>query len=434
MGLVSAARGVRPTRVFFVNRYFYPDESATSRILSDLAFRLAAQGVSVCVVTSRQLYEESHAQLPMHETIRGVEVHRVSTATLGRSQLLGRALDYASFHAAVAWRVWRLLRPGDMVVAKTDPPLLSVTLSHVAAWRGALLINWLQDVFPEVAVTLAPGMLPKPLLAPLIWMRDRSLRRAAMNIVLSNGMRERVRTRGVEPGKLLVIPNWADTENLRPRPSAASFTRRRLALMDRFVVGYSGNFGRAHEFDTLIAAATLLEDAPRFAFLMIGGGARSKDLQSAVAEARLNNFHFLGYQPAELLTDSMAAADIHLVSLLPALEGLIVPSKIYGILAAGRPALFIGEPAGDIGTMLLEHDCGIAVKVGDATAMAAELRRLGEDPGRLAAMGENARRLAQARYSSEYAVTEWLTLLHRLAPEVCKDGIHPRPVAGQSGT
>jgi len=289
-----------------------------------------------------------------------------------------------------------------------------------------LLVNWLQDVFPEVAMTLAPGLLPQSLLVPLMSLRDRSLRRAAMNIVLSEGMRARVRTRGIELEKTHVIPNWADTKTLRPRPTAASFTRRRLALMDRFVIGYSGNFGRAHEFDTLLAAAQLLADDAQFAFLMTGGGARSKDLQNAVARACLHNFHFRGYQQAELLTDSMAAADIHLVSLLPALEGLIVPSKIYGILAAGRPALFIGDPAGDIATMLRRHDCGVVAKIGDGAGMAAELRRLRDDPARLATMGENARRLALMRYSSERAATEWVTVLDRLAS--------PRPVAAQSGT
>jgi colanic acid biosynthesis glycosyl transferase WcaI len=112
--------------------------------------------------------------------------------------------------------------------------------------------------------------------------------------------------------------------------------------------------------------------------------------------------------------------------LLPALEGLIVPSKIYGILAAGRPALFIGDPAGDIATMLRRHDCGVVAKIGDGAGMAAELRRLRDDPARLATMGENARRLALMRYSSERAATEWVTVLDRLAS--------PRPVAAQSGT
>jgi glycosyltransferase involved in cell wall biosynthesis len=411
---VSADSRKRPPRVVFVNRFFYPDESATSRMLSDLTFRLAAQGVSIAVVTSRQLYEDPRAQLPLFERVRGVSVHRVSTARLGRARLLGRALDYASFHAAVAWKLTRLLGRGDIVVAKTDPPLLCVTLSHVAGWRGATLINWLQDVFPEVAVTLAPGALPRPLQAPLMSLRDRSLKRAAMNIVLSEGMRGRIHARGVDAGKTLVIPNWADTKALTPRPIGASFTRRRLGLAGRFVIGYSGNFGRAHEFDTLLAAAKLLEGDTRFAFVMTGGGARSKDLQDAVDQARLTNFHFQGYQPAPLLPDSMAAADIHLVSLRPALEGLIVPSKVYGILAAGRPVLFIGDTAGDVAQLIREHGCGISLRVGAGAELAQQLRSLQADPARVQLMGTNARRLALARYTSEHAARDWLRLLAQI--------------------
>jgi len=408
---VSAARGKRPARVFFVNRYFHPDESATSRILSDLVFRLARQGLSVAVVTSRQLYEDPHAQLPPVETIRGVSVHRVATATLGRSRLLGRALDYVSFHAAVAWRLSRLLRPGDIVVAKTDPPLLSVTLSHVAAWRGARLINWLQDVFPEVATALVPGTLPPWLHRKLATLRDRSLRRAVMNVVIGERMGAYLTQRGVDPDQVRVIPNWADCDAVKPIQASHSFTRRRLGLLGRFVIGYSGNFGRAHEFETLIAAASLLNDDRRVAFLMTGGGAKNAPLRQAVERAGLIGFHFQGYQPRALRSDTMAAADVHMVSLLPSIEGLIVPSKVYGILAAGRPVLFVGDRDGEIARLIRLHDCGVTVAVGDGHGFAAALLELQADSIRREAMGANARRLAVTRFTSDRAASDWLEML-----------------------
>src|SRR5882724_4124885 len=147
-------------KLVFVNRYFAPDESATSRMLSDLAFRLAGHGVSVSIVTSRQRYENSRASLPPYEELGNVHVHRVPTATQGRARLAGRALDYASFHAAAALKLLHLLSRGDVVVAKTDPPLISIAVSRVASWKGALLVNWLQDLFPEVASAVAPNLLP----------------------------------------------------------------------------------------------------------------------------------------------------------------------------------------------------------------------------------------------------------------------------------
>jgi glycosyltransferase involved in cell wall biosynthesis len=195
-----------------------------------------------------------------------------------------------------------------------------------------------------------------------------------------------------------------------------SATRRRLGLDGRFVIGYSGNLGRAHEFDTLIGAARLVRGDPRFAFLITGGGAKARAVSDSVRAEGLDNFVFQGYQPAELLSDSLAAADVHFVSLLPALEGLIVPSKIYGILAAGRPTLFIGDPSGDLARMVVAEDCGIAVAVGDSQRLAAQLTALRDDPARLASMGIKARELALARYTSEHAVSDWLGFLEVIAP------------------
>jgi len=405
-------------RVVFVNRYFSPDESATSRMLSDLAFRLADHGVAVAAVTSRQLYENARAALPTREVIRGVTVHRVNTASWGRARLVGRALDYASFHVAAGLELRRLLRRGDVVVAKTDPPLISIAVAAAARSRGALLVNWLQDLFPEVASAIAPGAMPQWLERGLISARDRTLRQAAMNVVLSDGMRGRLLAQGVDSTRIRVIPNWADGTALVPKSSNDSLTRSRLGLAG-LVVGYSGNLGRAHEFETLLGAARLLRTDPGISFLITGSGAKAASLQRAVKEEGLDRFVFQDYQPPELLADSLAASDVHLVSLLPQLEGLIVPSKIYGILAAGRPALCVGEPEGDL---VRDHACGIAIRCGDSEQLASELRALRQQPERLSLMGMRARELALARYRSEHAVSGWLDLLAGIAPQLTLPG------------
>jgi colanic acid biosynthesis glycosyl transferase WcaI len=380
-------------------------------MLSDLAFRLAGRGVAVAIVTSRQLYENAAAQLPSHEIVGGVEVWRIATTTLGRRNLLGRALDYATFHWSAALKLARVLHPGDVVIAKTDPPLISMVVSWVARLRGAFLVNWLQDLFPEVATALTPGAMPHWLQSALAGARDRSLRRAAMNVVIGERMATQVARHGIARARIRVIPNWADCESVAPMDTQRSAARARLGLMNHFVIGYSGNFGRAHEFDTLIAAARLLVDDPQIAFLMTGGGAKNAPLQDAVERAGLCSFHFQDYQPAQLLSDSMAAADVHLVSLLPAIEGLIVPSKVYGILAAGRPVVFVGDLEGEIAGMIRQHRCGIAVAVGNSRRLATALQELQADPPRVAAMGVNARRLALASYTSERATNDWLNLL-----------------------
>jgi colanic acid biosynthesis glycosyl transferase WcaI len=420
-------------KVVFVNRYFFPDESATSRMLTDLAFRLAACGIRISVVTSRQLYDQPRAALPAYEVVSGVEIHRIATAALGRERLLGRALDYATFHLAASVKLLTLLSKGDIAVAKTDPPLISIVTSYAAALRGAKLVNWLQDIFPEVAVALGMRSIPGWLERLLRAARNRSVYRAATNIVLGNRMRDHLLALGVAPARIRTVPNWADVRQVTPQPCEHSATRQRLHLEGRFVIGYSGNLGRAHEFSTLLEAARELRGEPQFAFLVTGGGAKLQELQQAVAREHLDNFHFQPYQPPELLADSLAAADVHLVSLLPALEGLIVPSKIYGILAAGRPALFIGDPDGEIGTLISEHQCGFAVRIGESRQLACALRTLREDPELLKEMGTRARSLALSRYTTEHAVSEWLAMLHAIAPQVTgsRSGAAPEPSHAQ---
>jgi glycosyltransferase involved in cell wall biosynthesis len=389
-------------------------------MLSDLAFRLVDRGVPVAVVTSRQLYEDPRAALPPYEVINGVTVYRVSTATRGRTRLIGRALDYVSFHAAAGLQLLKILTRGDVVVAKTDPPLISLVVARASALRGGVFVNWLQDLFPEVAAVLTPGLLPKWLERLLIAARNRSLRRAAMNVVLEDGMRRRLINAGVAESRIRVVPNWADPASVVPQATATSLTRHRLGLDGRFVIGYSGNLGRAHEFDTLVGAARLLRDDPRVAFLITGGGAKAEALKTSVRAEGLDNFFFQGYQPAELLSDSLACADVHFVSLLPALEGLIVPSKVYGILAAGRPTLFVGDPAGDLARMVITLGCGVAVSVGEGARLAAEIRGLRDSPQRLESMGAKAREVAVSRYTSEHAVAEWLAFLEAIAPSTIR--------------
>lgn len=398
-------------RLIFVNRFFYPDESATSQILSDLTCGLAQRGFAVQVICSRQLYDDPGAILPTSEVTFGVQVHRLGGTRFGRQRLLGRAFDYLSFYAACALRLLRVVRRRDIVIAKTDPPLVSVVCALATKWRGATLINWQQDVFPEVASLLGANPLPTVLDAVLRRIRNWSLQVARMNVVIGSRMREHMEARGVPGARLRVIENWADASGVTPKSPSSSQLRHQLGLVDRFVVGYSGNLGRAHEFDTLLAAALALRTAPEFVFLIIGSGAKMPGFKQAVADLELTNVVFVPYQARESLGDSLAAADVHVVSLLPALEGLIVPSKFYGILAAGRPVAFIGDPEGELARIVRAAACGIAVETGNSTEFVRQLRCLRDDASLRAAMGERARCLLTDSYSLNDGVRKWESLL-----------------------
>lgn len=401
-------------RIVFVNRYFYPDVSATSQILFDLAKRLVEHGIDVHVVCSRQLYDDPGARLPARETIDGIEVHRALTTRFGRRNLVGRVFDYASFYVTGAAKLAALLNPRDVVVAKTDPPLISIAAAAIARMRGARLMNWLQDIFPEVATHLDTNPLPPWLDEKLKSLRDRSLHLAEVNVVLGRRMQEHLEARGIPGNRIRIIENWADGDSVEPKPIQASRLRSELGLMDKFVVAYSGNLGRAHEFHTLLGAAEMLCTDENVVFLMIGGGAKLTELQGEVQARGLENFRFLPYQRREALGDALAAADIHLACLLPELEGLIVPSKFYGILAAGRPTIFIGDRDGEIARVIDEFRCGAVVQTGDSHALVRALWMLRHRGELRCDMGSRARKLFLQKYTVERATGQWLNVISQL--------------------
>src|SRR3954452_1325843 len=371
-------------RVLFVNRFFHPDHSATSQMLSDLSFHLAERGWNVEVITSRQRYDDASAKLPPHEIVRGVDVRRVWSTRFGRGFLPGRAIDYATFYVSAFFALLRGATRDSTIVALTDPPLISVVAAFAAMLRCATLVNWTQDLFPEVAEAL--GMRALRILRRA---RDWSLRRARVNVALGETMAARL-------PRAAVIHNWGDAA-LHPAD----------VPNDPFVVGYSGNLGRAHDARTMLAAMRALRNDARIAFVITGGGAQLE----AIRSERLPNVRFAAYASRERLSESLSAADAHLVTLLPELEGLIVPSKFYGVLAVARPVLFVGAPDGELARLVLEHDLGYVIEPGESVTLANAIRELARDPQRRIAMGQRARALYESRFAPEIALAQWERIL-----------------------
>ena len=389
-------------KIVFANRFFHPDLAPTGRLAAQVAFDLAGQGREVHAITSRQRYEDAAASLPADEIAGGVRIHRVWTSRFGRASLAGRALDYLTFYVSVTLALLRTLRPGDVVVAMTDPPLLSVCAAVAARIRGARLVNWLQDVFPEAAARSGIRLLSGVLGELLQTWRNWSLRRAAVNVVLGERMASEVAQHALG-SRTVVIPNWADGAALRPMPPESSALRREWGLGGKFVVGYSGNLGRAHDCEALLAAARMLEDEPGIVFSFTGGGYHF----ARVRAAGLSNVVTHDYVPEEQLGDALAACDVHLVTLLPALEGLVVPSKFYSIAAAGRPVIFVGDPEGEIARPVTEHDCGLVIPSGESEALVAVIRKLRDSPEEVRAMGVRARAAFEREWDAPIALARW---------------------------
>ncbi|HJQ40646.1 MAG TPA: glycosyltransferase family 4 protein [Thermoanaerobaculia bacterium] len=369
----------RVRRVVFVNRYFHPDHSATSQMASDLAFHLASRGWEVAAITSRQRYDDARANL-RSGTEDGVRIERIWSTRFGRAGLIGRAFDYATFYLSAFFAIRREIRRerGATIIAMTDPPLLSV----VAALASRDVVNWTQDLFPEVAQALGIRV---PRFVQRI--RDWSLRKARANVVLGELMARRV-------PKATVIHNWAGAAGFSPPENG-----RLKPAAPRFVVGYSGNLGRAHDAETIAAAIRLLPDVK---FVFTGGGAKLSLIRDLNVEIR-------PYVAREQLEVSLSSVDVHLVSLLPQLEGLIVPSKFYGVLAVGRPVIFLGARDGELARVIEESRCGLVAETADQLASA--IRELKENPEEAEAMGSRGRALYLARFAPEHAFAAWERVL-----------------------
>jgi colanic acid biosynthesis glycosyl transferase WcaI len=228
-------------------------------------------------------------------------------------------------------------------------------------------------------------------------------------------MARKVESLGAPSARVHVIPNWCHDEVIRPVDHSENPLRQSWGLAGQFILGYSGNLGRAHEFQTVLAAAERLRNDSHFIFLMIGGGKRFEELAQAVKRRDLaRSFRFIPYQQQKMLSYSLAAADAHWLSLNPRLEGLIVPSKFYGVAAAGKPIVVIGDKYGEIARLVQQHGCGIVVAPGDAAALVDALRLLSSAPETISEMGRRARAMLDGHFTRQQALQRWRGMLDRL--------------------
>jgi colanic acid biosynthesis glycosyl transferase WcaI len=397
-------------RVIIVNRFFHPDHSATSQIASDLAFHLVGQGFRVTAVTGRHGYDG--ARFASRESVNGVDIIRVGGTNFGRGSILGRLIDLITVYPALFLAMARHTGKGDTLIAKTDPPLLSVIAALASRIKGARLFCWLQDLYPEVAAELGASALRGWLGAPLRFLRNWSLRKADRCVVIGERMAERIAKLGVAQSRISIVHNWCEDALIHPVAHADNPVRREWGFSDDdLVVGYSGNLGRAHEFETVLSAAQQLNDQTAIRFLMVGGGASAQKLKAEVAKRGITSFSFQPYQPREKLAFSLGAADLHWLSLLPAMEGLIVPSKAYGIAAAGRPIIAITDQDGEVARLVKAHDAGVVISPGDGDALATALNDYANDPTKRAGQGVAARSMLEKKFTMQASLARWVSIL-----------------------
>jgi glycosyltransferase involved in cell wall biosynthesis len=396
-------------RVCFFNRSYWPDQAATGQLLTELAQDLVSRhGWTVTVVAGRALHASHEARGSMRliatETHASVRILRANGTAFDRRRFAGRAANYLTYFASAIASTSRL-GPQDVIVSLTDPPILGLAALMAARRAGARFVFLCEDIFPEVA-SLLEDFHNTAVNRTLDRVNRYLLREADAVIALGERMKGRlIEEKGADPSRVHVIHNWADCQAITPGPKDNAFARAH-GLADRFVLMHSGNVGLSQNLDLLVEAAARLQSRDRLVIAVVGDGARRQTLQDEALRRGLSNIRFFPYQPKELLHESFATADAFLVSLKPGLEGYIVPSKLYGILASGRPFVAAVDPSCEAATIARDQQCGTVAVPGDVDALVAAIATLYDDPAGARVMGENARR-ASLRYDRRAAVQRY---------------------------
>lgn len=410
-------------RILLLNQYYVPDVAPTGRYLHDIARELVRRGHSVTVWCSRRSYNGGEVTYKREEVIDGVYVQRLRALGYGRRSILSRLGDYATFYGLLARRCMLAGRRNqsqfDAVVSLTTPPYIGILGNLIARRCNAVSIQWVMDVYPDVMVAhgmAAQSSLKYRMLQSLTrW----QLQRSHQVWALGDCQRDRLKsyidgTPATATPRLLSVPLWRQEEDANTATHEAcdhlaqAVAERRTQLgwqPGEFGLMYSGNMGLGHRFQEIIEAMTRFakhsQDPahPRIRLAFVGGGKRFPEVQKQVQERGIEAVTMHGYVPQKDLVANLRAADLHLVTLDPAWKGLIVPSKLMNVLAAGKPVLYIGHPESEIAKWVREGECGWCVAPDDVDGLMAVLREASSNPDEVCRRGAAARLYAERRFS-----------------------------------
>lgn len=395
-------------KILVLNQYYWPGIEATAQLLAQLCEALA-DDYDVTVVTG---HLRGH-DLPAEEVRNGVRIVRTRSTAYDRTQLHRRAANYASYLGDAVRTALRGERP-DLVLCMTDPPVVGDVGLTVARKFDVPLLVISQDVFPEIAERIKRVEQPV-VLGVLRGLVGLYLRRADRVVAIGETMKRRLVEKGAPPDRVVVIPNWVDTTEITPQPRSNEWSKTH-GLEGRFVVMHSGNIGHAQDLDTLVRAATFLRDLDRLRIVVIGFGARHGEVTRLAQQLEVTQaVSFLDYQPRELLPLSLASGDLHYVGLGRGLAGYVVPSRVYGILAAGRPVLVSADAESETVRLVEEAGCGLVLPPGRPELVAGVIRDVVEGRVSLEGMGERGREWVEREADRSVAFGRYRELVAGLA-------------------
>lgn len=411
--------------LLFLNRCYWPDSEATGQLLTDLCESLASS-YDVHVVCGQPNSPTEAYQSVGVEPRNGVTIHRLAHTRFSKRVPAGRAMNLVSFSRAASSYLRRARLLPEIVISETDPFLLPLVAAAHARRSAASLVCYLQDIYPDVAEAIgkvSPGLITRQLRGRL----REAYRAADRVIVLGECMRRRLQSPPwCLPGDTIeVIPNWADCEAIRPLPAEQNAFRARQGLQDKFVVMHSGNMGLTQRLDVLVEATQHRQWPEQAVLQLIGDGAARPRLMALAEQSVQQRVRLLPYQPRETLCESLSAADLHVVSMHEKIGGCLCPSKLYGILSAGRPVLAIADESTDLCRTVTELGLGWCCRPGDARQIAAAVADAEADAAHRIACGRRAREVACDQFDRTIAVGRFQ---HLIQDVLDRRRAHPFPV------
>jgi len=406
------------TRVVILNQYYVPDVASTGHLLHELGVELAELGFEVEVLTGRPSYgpRDTWQDCPLKETVDGVKVHRLKVARFDKNFLPGRAFNYLTFVVPMILTVLFTSRKDTVYLYTTNPPFLGAIGWFVSHFRRHHYVTLLHDAHPQLGVWV--GTFKEGSMIERIWMamNRRKYKRTKEAIVLCSAAKKLVaETYPIAPEHIHVIPNWADGEDLFPKPKHESQIAQENGFVDDFVLLYSGNMGLYYDFETVLEATKLLKDEP-FKLALVGGGGKRSQIETHIKEHKMTNVVMLPYQPFEQLNDSLNACDASLVTIAEGIEGISFPSKLYTSLAVGKAIVALSEDWSELRQIVEHNDCGIWSALGDAQGLADKLHALIHDKSRIKSMGENARVVFEKGYTRQVCAAKYAEVLRLADP------------------
>lgn len=398
--------------ILVFNRSFWPDIEATGQFLTELCEQLAKR-YKITVIAGRSYYEEKEelfrrGRFNRREIYKGIEILRVRHTKFWKGNLLGRITNWLTYSIS-AFLVALKIKPGA-IIACTDPPFIGIIAMLLSRLNSIPFIYNCRDAYPDVALEL--GRLKPGFLSRIFdYLNKKAFLKASLVVCLGISMETRLRTKGVPEEHLRVIPDWADTSIIKPLPKKDNPFLRKFGLWDKFIVMYSGNIGLSQDFSSILHSLAMVEDSSSFYLIFIGEGSNKESLKEKVRSLGLKNVLFLTYQPQDMLSFSLGMADLHIVPLKKGLSGAIVPSKVYSIMAAGRPYLAITDKESEPARLIEEFGCGLWAAPGDTKAIAEELSWALTHREKLKEMGKIARRIAEIKFDKNVIMNEWLKII-----------------------